>query len=68
MAGVNTPLDHMTINRFRSERMKGVIEEIFAQVLELLAEQGYVKLEEYFMDGTKIEANARKYSWVWKAH
>ena len=42
----NTPLDHMTINRFRSERMKGVIEEIFAQVLELLAEQGYVKLEE----------------------
>lgn len=61
----NTPLDHMTINRFRGERMNGIIEEIFAEVLELLATQGYVKLEEYFMDGTKIEANAGKYSWVW---
>lgn len=61
----NTPLDHMTINRFRSERMNGIIEEIFAEVLELLSRQGYVKLEEYFMDGTKIEANASKYSWVW---
>jgi transposase len=57
--------DFRTINRFRSEVVRGVIEEIFTSVLELLIEEKYVKLENYFLDGTKIEANANKYSWVW---
>ena len=55
--------DFRTINRFRSERIKGVIDEIFASVLEVLIEEGYVKLEDYFIDGTKIEANANRYSY-----
>jgi len=53
------------INRFRSERMKDVILEVFAEVVELLVQENYIKLENYFLDGTKIEANANKYSWVW---
>jgi transposase len=57
--------DFRTINRFRSEVVKDVIEGIFTSVLELLIEEGYVKLENYFLDGTKVEANANKYSWVW---
>lgn len=57
--------DFRTINRFRSEVVKEVIEDIFTSVLELLIEEGYVKLENYFVDGTKMEANANKYSWVW---
>jgi transposase len=61
----NQQPDFRTINRFRSEVVKGVIEDIFTSVLELLLEEGYVKLENYFLDGTKIEANANKYSWVW---
>jgi len=61
----NTQLDHMTINRFRSERLKGIIDNIFTEVLELLVKEKYIKLENYFLDGTKIEANASKYSWVW---
>ena len=61
----NQQPDFRTINRFRSEVVKGVIEEIFTSVLELLIEEKYVKLENYFLDGTKIEANANKYSWVW---
>jgi len=61
----NQQPDFRTINRFRSEVVKDVIEDIFASVLELLIEEGYVKLENYFLDGTKIEANANKYSWVW---
>lgn len=47
-----------TTNRFRSQVMKGVIEDSFTAVLELLLEEGYVKLENYFLDRTKIEANA----------
>jgi transposase len=57
--------DFRTINRFRGEVMKGIIQPIFAAVLELLAEEGYVNLERYFLDGTKIEADARRTSWVW---
>lgn len=61
----NQQPDFRTINRFRSEVVKQVIEEIFSLVLELLLEEGYIKLENYFVDGTKLEANANKYSWVW---
>jgi len=64
IAARQTP-DFRTINRFRSERMKDVLQEIFAAVLTLLAEEGYVKLEHYFVDGTKIEANANRYTFVW---
>jgi transposase len=61
----NQQPDFRTINRFRSEVVNDVIEDIFTSVLELLIEEGYVKLENYFLDGIKIEANANKYSWVW---
>jgi hypothetical protein len=45
--------------------MKPVIDEVFTAVLEYLVEGGYVKLENYFLDGTKIEANANKHKVVW---
>lgn len=45
--------------------MKGVIDEVFAEVLQYLIDEGYVKMETYFVDGTKIEANANRYRWVW---
>jgi len=61
----NQQPDFRTINRFRSEVVKDVIEDIFTSVLELLIDERYVKLENYFLDGTKMEANANKYSWVW---
>jgi len=57
--------DFRTINHFRSSRMKDVIDDVFASVMEYLIEQGYVKLENYFLDGTKIEANANKHKVVW---
>jgi len=61
-----TALDHNTINRFRSERIAPIFEEIFTEVISLLAEHGYLDLDTYFLDGTKIEANANKYSFTWK--
>lgn len=61
-----TPLDHMTINRFRSERIRPVFESIFVQVIELLATRGFVTLDTYFLDGTKVEASANKYTFTWK--
>lgn len=64
LCGSNVP-DFKTINTFRSERMKDIILDVFSEVVELLIKQGYIKLENYFLDGTKIETNANKYSWVW---
>ncbi len=64
LAGMNTP-DHNTINRFRSERLKGVLQQIFAQVVQLLVGEGLLNIKELYVDGTKIEANANRYTFVW---
>ncbi len=64
ISGGNRP-DFRTVNDFRGSRMKPVIEEVFKAVLEYLIEKGYVKLEQYFVDGTKIEADANKHKVVW---
>ncbi len=57
--------DHNTINRFRSDRLKGVLREVFNQVVLLLVDSGIITLKEAYLDGTKIEANANRYTFVW---
>ena len=64
LAGQNKP-DHNTINRFRSERLKDVLKTVFGKVVELLVEAGHLSLKEIFTDGTKIEAQANRYTFVW---
>jgi transposase len=64
ISGESTP-DFRTINDFRGSRMKAVIDEVFSAVLEHLIAAGHVKLEHYFLDGTKIEADANKHKVVW---
>ena len=64
LAGHEKP-DFRTINRFRSEKLAEEVENIFSNILLLLIEKGFVKYENYFLDGTKVEANARKFSFVW---
>ena len=64
LSGMQRP-DHNTINRFRSKRLKGVIRQIFSQVVEMLVASGHVSLKRVFTDGTKIEANANRYTFVW---
>lgn len=61
----NSP-DFRTINRFRSSKLRDNTEKIFASMLGLLAEANLIKLEEYFLDGTKIEANSNRYTFVWR--
>lgn len=65
ISGNNQP-EYRTINRFRSSRLKECIDQIFAEVIAFLVENKYVKLENYFLDGTIVEANANQYTWVWK--
>jgi len=65
LSGSQTP-DFRTINAFRGSRLKDVMEEVFMATVKMLAAKGYVRLEHYFVDGTKIESAANKYSFVWK--
>lgn len=65
LTGFQKP-DFRTINKFRSEKLKDSIEEIFISTVKLLNKKGYVSLEKYFVDGTKIESAANKYTFVWK--
>jgi transposase len=64
LSGMSYP-DHNTINRFRSDRLKGVLKEVFSQVVLLLVEKGTITLKAAYLDGTKIEANANRYTFVW---
>ncbi len=64
LSAMSTP-DHNTINRFRSERLKDVLRQIFTQVVQLLAQEGLLSIKELYTDGTKIEANANRYTFVW---
>jgi transposase len=58
--------DHSTVSRFRKDRLGAAIEGLFYQFVQKLCELGEVKYEDVFVDGTKIEAAANKYTFVWK--
>jgi transposase len=64
LSGQSKP-DHNTINDFRGKRLKGKFKSIFNQVVLLLADQGVLSLKELFVDGTKLEANANRFTFVW---
>ena len=63
--GEDSPNYH-EIARFRSKRLSECSEDLFYQLVKMLSEAGEIKFEHPFVDGTKIEANANKYSFVWK--
>ena len=58
-------LAHSTISRFQNERLAVVMENLFYQLIEKLSELGELEFKNLFMDGTKIEANANRYTFVW---
>ena len=58
--------DHATIARFRTLHFAPFAKEIFSQMTEILYSLGEVSGENIFIDGTKIESCANKYTFVWK--
>jgi transposase len=64
LSGMEQP-DHNTLNRFRSERLKGVIKRVFSEVVLMMASSGHVDLQQIYTDGTKIESSANRYTFVW---
>jgi len=58
--------DHTTFARFRTQHLACCPEEIMKEVTEFLYRTGEISGETIFIDGTKIEACANKYTFVWK--
>jgi len=56
--------DHNTIANFRSGKLKGKFKKIFNQVIVLLASQGVLNIKDIYVDGTTIEVNANRYTFV----
>ena len=58
--------DHNTISRFRSKRLEGIVGDLFDQLVLRLRDIGELSCENIFIDGTKIEACANRYTFVWR--
>mgnify|MGYP006327580601 FL=1 len=58
--------DFRTINDFRSKHLKTTINRLFVQVVVMLCEMGCLSLREAYIDGTKIESRANRYTFVWR--
>lgn len=65
LAAMQQP-DFRTLNDFRGVRMQALMDELFETMIQKLITDNYITMEQYFLDGTKIEADANKYSFVWK--
>lgn len=65
LAGMKRP-DFRTINYYRGKRLKEGFDAVFTQVVKLLHEEGFVSLKVQYIDGTKIESVANKYTFVWR--
>ena len=61
----NSEPDHNTINRFRGKILSEYLKDIFKQIVIMLSDNGVINLKQIYVDGTKIEANANKYTFVW---
>lgn len=57
---------HATFGNFIREELTTSIEQIFQDINRYIFEVDKVDLEHTYIDGTKIEANANRYTWVWK--
>lgn len=62
----NPAPSHMTIDNFMKNHLVNCIDNILSEINSYIFEQEQVDLSHIYIDGTKIIANANKYSWVWK--
>ena len=63
--GMKTPSFATFGNLIRNE-LTDSIEQIFEDINSYIFAKDHVDLQHTYIDGTKIEANANRYTWVWK--
>lgn len=62
----NEKPSYRTFGYFINEILKGEILSIFNGINKAIFDKEHVDLNHLYIDGSKFEANANKYSWVWK--
>lgn len=60
------PPSFVTFGNIIRNELTDSIEQIFLDVNTYIFEKNQVDLEHTYIDGTKIEANANRYTWIWK--
>lgn len=65
LAGRQAP-DHTRLARFIKRIEGGIMEDLFYQMVHILKEDGEIEYGHLFVDGTKVEANANRYTFVWR--
>ena len=58
--------DHSTLARFRTGRCREALEGLFYQLVRKLDEMGETDHRAVFVDGTKLESRAGRYTFVWR--
>ncbi len=58
--------DHTTIARFRTGRCREAVEDLFYQLVKKLESMGETDHSAVFVDGTKLESSAGRYTFVWR--
>ena len=58
--------DHSTLSRFRTGRCAEAVEDLFYQYIQLLEKQKEIDHKSVFIDGTKIESRAGRYTFNWR--
>ena len=66
LLGDEPPPDDDALNRFRAKHLSEAAEDLFYQLVVKLRELDEIRYEHLFVDGTKLEANANKYTFVWR--
>ena len=57
---------YRTFSYFINDVLKDSIEDIFNDINQEIFSRHKVDLNHLYIDGSKFEANANKYTWVWK--
>lgn len=57
---------YSTISRFCNNTVVARQQEIFSCIMKEIVRKYHIDISEVFIDGTKLEANANKYKFVWK--
>lgn len=65
LSGEATP-NFRTINDFRGKRLKGKIQTLFSDIVKIISDMGHISLDIQYIDGTKIESSANRYTFVWR--
>lgn len=58
--------DHTTLARFRTGQCREAVEELFYQYVQKLETQEETDHGAVFIDGTKVESRAGRYTFVWR--